>query len=245
MPNDQVKATLHTPGPWRVMNDPSGFWVECDNEESEKTGLTFAICSFDNDDPQTLADANLIASAPDLLAERDELKAKNRELRHGFSIEVEKRINTCEALTDDRDRLRADVDRIAGQACAAETALLAEKSRNVNLAAIIEDLNAEYKRVCESNEILLDLVERVLMTEEPRMPIGQSNYAPSFLDELRSAIAKAKVPPVVDDHTPVPDGIDTFLKREEEFQSRMDHQDDGRDDRSDQEYNQDNGTGSA
>jgi hypothetical protein len=38
---------------------------------------------------------------------------------------------------------------------------------------------------------LLDLVQRVLLTEEPRLKSGQSNYAPSFHDELRAAIAKA------------------------------------------------------
>jgi hypothetical protein len=43
----------------------------------------------------------------------------------------------------------------------------------------------------ERNE-LLEIAKRVLMTEEPRLPKGQSNYAPSFLDELRAVISKAE-----------------------------------------------------
>jgi hypothetical protein len=39
---------------------------------------------------------------------------------------------------------------------------------------------------------LLEIAKRVLMTEEPRLPKGQSNYAPSFLDELRAVISKAE-----------------------------------------------------
>lgn len=72
-----VAARAHTPGPWEVAHHgtmPGNTSIEVQTE----TGLPVAVMSYCG---SAEANAALIASAPDLLAERDALKAQVERLR--------------------------------------------------------------------------------------------------------------------------------------------------------------------
>jgi len=74
--------TNHTPGPWRVEPRPMlgqiAIYSDDPHGMDPKTE-TNLICAMHNG-PVNAANAALIASAPDLLAERDRLRAVNAEL---------------------------------------------------------------------------------------------------------------------------------------------------------------------
>ena len=75
-------TTKHTPGPWRVEPRPMlgqiAIYSDDPHGMDPKTE-TNLICAMHNG-PVNAANAALIASAPDLLAERDRLRAVNAEL---------------------------------------------------------------------------------------------------------------------------------------------------------------------
>lgn len=85
----QPKAA-HTPGPWRLdfekhYSGAEGFSTAKNKVQSlaiygGRKCLCAVISAWRAPDPQSLADARLIAAAPETAAERDRLKAVNAEL---------------------------------------------------------------------------------------------------------------------------------------------------------------------
>jgi hypothetical protein len=92
----------HTPGPWEVFCDDD----DIDYYPGINSRAGYSIIMFGDEDEdcgvqgrsrvEILANAALIAAAPDLLAERDKLKAENKRLRHDLE-----RANN--ALADERE----------------------------------------------------------------------------------------------------------------------------------------------
>ena len=83
MDNDMTQPTTpqaapaqHTPGPWY----DDGYRIHAPTSDPDKRNGR-VIVDYKHMDGFVEADADLIASAPDLLAERDRLKATNAELR--------------------------------------------------------------------------------------------------------------------------------------------------------------------
>ena len=67
-------AASHTPGPWTTHAD-APFEVVMDDGDVNPLIATVNACSASVDRPQALADARLIAAAPDLLAALEALTA--------------------------------------------------------------------------------------------------------------------------------------------------------------------------
>lgn len=61
--------TQHTPGPWELSRSSTGHFIK--SEEID-------ICHIEGVSPRATANAQLIASAPDLLKENEQLKELNR-----------------------------------------------------------------------------------------------------------------------------------------------------------------------
>ena len=80
-------SAAHTPGPWRLL--PEEVDKPYIRVRGTRLGGRYKIanvvsvvydCAHEREAQETRANAHLIASAPDLLAERDRLKALNAEL---------------------------------------------------------------------------------------------------------------------------------------------------------------------
>lgn len=71
-----MSAHTHTPGPWKVWENP----IAWNPAILDSAGNTIATASAPSHE-RAVANARLIASAPDLLAERDALRAQNATLR--------------------------------------------------------------------------------------------------------------------------------------------------------------------
>jgi hypothetical protein len=84
-----MKNTLHTPGPWK--HDPT--WGIIKHGKSE-------ICALHSGN---LANANLIASAPDLLSTLEKLLACASKLDQSATHEG---LQNCEAIAQAREALR-------------------------------------------------------------------------------------------------------------------------------------------
>lgn len=80
-----TNATKHTPGPWRVNA------IKGNRIVGDETAPQFDKLQINNSN-MTVAtvyrprDARLIASAPELLAERDRLRAENTRLREALRV---------------------------------------------------------------------------------------------------------------------------------------------------------------
>ncbi|WP_374633996.1 hypothetical protein [Ferrovibrio sp.] len=71
----------HTPGPWVLINhDEAGLHYVKAQPHPAMRGFTKEIADVFSGDEEGAANAALIASAPDLLAERDRLREVNAEL---------------------------------------------------------------------------------------------------------------------------------------------------------------------
>lgn len=73
------KAVQHTPGPWTAKKHNSGS-VEITHESQERHSLVAVLPGSGLQQGSIDENARLIASAPDILAERDRLRALNAEL---------------------------------------------------------------------------------------------------------------------------------------------------------------------
>jgi hypothetical protein len=87
----------HTPGPWETSTLDGGEWQVC----GPGGGDTIAALYNGNEE----ANANLIAAAPDLLAERDRLKAINAELLEALQT-IENYIDAPHFSTERKYRIR-------------------------------------------------------------------------------------------------------------------------------------------
>lgn len=92
-----------TPGPWEVCDDGVNVYAP-----DTDTAITDAqhICAPDYD--QACANARLIASAPELLAERDALREQVKTLREAASMSLSVLLAVANGETDDYpERCRA------------------------------------------------------------------------------------------------------------------------------------------
>ena len=86
-------SAAHTPGPWRLL--PEEVDKPYIRVRGTRLGGRYKIanvvsvvydCAHEREAQETRANAHLIASAPDLLAERDRLKALNAELAEALEF---------------------------------------------------------------------------------------------------------------------------------------------------------------
>jgi hypothetical protein len=79
----------HTPGPWEVVDLPHGIVVRTESPKKTRFGASryAAIGGFDRAEPdqfaEAMANARLIASAPDMLEALETIVATERD-RHGY-----------------------------------------------------------------------------------------------------------------------------------------------------------------
>ncbi len=94
--------TKHTPGPWTINQEEgtvSKYRIYSSNPDKEVLGAN--IGWFDPDQEtseQGQANAELIASAPDLLRERDELKTTNAAIRVSLNNALEREIKATDKV---------------------------------------------------------------------------------------------------------------------------------------------------
>lgn len=96
-----MSKTQHTPGPWKIndMSLPSNGFITIGPAKiiPKNKGKKYAIIQCD---PETIANAELIASAPDLLRERDELK-ENNKINAETALRFSNRITEIESLNSE------------------------------------------------------------------------------------------------------------------------------------------------
>lgn len=83
----EIDTAAHTPGPWIVRQFPTGanargtLWVTDAIPDQDGKVVANAVCSVAMTNDDATANAELIASAPSLLAESQRLRTENARLR--------------------------------------------------------------------------------------------------------------------------------------------------------------------
>lgn len=142
----------HTPGPWTVMSDDGGLYIYMEANAGKDESL--AIYASENPDHR-MADANLIAAAPDLLA------AADQALDHLIVMGPQGRLR-CEGTID---MLKAAIAKARGEFMTTATVDIptcADCGRAVDAAGSVRftaDLLLEV--VCERCHAILQALEEL------------------------------------------------------------------------------------